>query len=896
MNSLVSSVSNINNSKSRFVEHCNDMLRLIDPNAHASFVKDKWIIPFSSTNARAENLYATLDFNDFNNENLKFKSSIRIEFEVGDYIKLTTIDFAKWLFLKQKHNNCLDYRSVWYLEMLRMLFAYLRVNNIKLLDESKLEDFFNLTLTHDFVENAFVRRLSSPAYGSRFKMFNLANIARALRIHSVEDVVANIHEEDLNKALNSACLSQMGMTLADYKNGGTFDFLTLDVGKHYVDYCASFFEQHIVFSTALRCSIFELGFDLEEKINQSSWNALFNENREQLCNLITTKFNEIVAKYHAFNIDKLNKIILNLKLDETRFDSYEFVRALMYARFYDDQLKKREQILSEYTSSVNSDNSGFKIDFSLQEFDEHCDNVLSEQALDFKKADALLNEYLELFRDRTNVKLMSFFRDVEAAGITALIAYTGWRASEYGFPESSLKSTVNKEILDAVYSPFRFYIKWISPKTNGETLLEREITLSTAILIKQLSAFTATNNNGFALTSATFGDATLIERHVDRMVSRHWQRFPERYEVFLELDELESLTIKDTDCDSADLKRKAYLSGKYDLNNPVVENLIELKDKLRKDNQVLELISRSYKVVGKHLRFGETIRRYVNGELDLISVGLLENGLSQETLDHIRIHNGKNSNTDTKAIIKELKIGILRPTPHALRHIWAEAVLRRYKGDIGKFIRANFKHIDERFFMAYLKGKEAKALMQVAKRTTINYIVKNRIKSLNDEKRHYAGLFDRFINKAIAITHVKTHEDYEKLTNKVSNDRIIDIKVNPWSTCVLRKGTFIQAKCTEDDIPQRHKAEPRLCLGCINGDVEEGNFNGIVVYIKPDVEACRNPKLPMFIKKAHLFTVRLALKRILELGKNYDDSPYQKYVDFLYETIEMVDSFGEASK
>ena len=52
----------------------------------------------------------------------------------------------------------------------------------------------------------------------------------------------------------------------------------------------------------------------------------------------------------------------------------------------------------------------------------------------------------------------------------------------------------------------------------------------------------------------------------------------------------------------------------------------------------------------------------------------------------------------------------------------------------------------------------------------------------------------------------------------------------------------------------------------------------------------------MFIKKAHLATVRLALKRILELGKNYDDSPYQKYVDFLYETIEMVDSFEEASK
>ena len=111
MNSLVSSVSNINNSKSRFVEHCNDMLRLIDPKGHASFISDKWVIPFSSTTARAENLYATLDFSDFNNEILKFKSSIRIEFEVGEFINLTIIDFAKWLFLQQRHNNSLDYRS-----------------------------------------------------------------------------------------------------------------------------------------------------------------------------------------------------------------------------------------------------------------------------------------------------------------------------------------------------------------------------------------------------------------------------------------------------------------------------------------------------------------------------------------------------------------------------------------------------------------------------------------------------------------------------------------------------------------------------------------------------------------------------------------------------------------
>jgi hypothetical protein len=43
-------------------------------------------------------------------------------------------------------------------------------------------------------------------------------------------------------------------------------------------------------------------------------------------------------------------------------------------------------------------------------------------------------------------------------------------------------------------------------------------------------------------------------------------------------------------------------------------------------------------------------------------------------------------------------------------------------------------------------------------------------------------------------------------------------------------------------------------------------------------------------------TVRLALKRIKELSKNHDVSPYQKYIDFLNETIEMVVSSEEAPK
>jgi len=898
---LDKSVNHIENNRAKFLAYCNDMLRLIDPDKNASFDSHQWVIPFTSSNkSKNEKLVATLNFSDFNTETLKFQQSLRIEFQVGEFINLSIIEFAKWLFLQQRHDYKLDYRSVWYLEVLKMLFAYLREHNAESLEQSTLEDFFSLCLTHDFASGNFIKRLSSPAYGSRFRTFNLASIARTLRLHSVESVVANIHDDDLNKAFNSACLAQMNMTLADYKKGGTFDFLTLDVGKHYIDYCANFFEQNIVFATALRCSLMSLGMDTDEVGKKNEWKLLFNENsdgslKEQFCQLFIKNYNKLVVKYHAFNIEKLNEIISSLKLDSSRFDAYEFVRSLLYARYYDNQLKKREHILAEYTASLNGDNAGFCINFTLQEFDNCCDKLLTKELVDFDKAKNILSQYSQRFSTNTRVSIGSYFNDVEAAGTTAFVAYTGWRASEYGFPNPALKSAVNKDILDAVYSPFRFYIKWLSPKTNGETLLEREVTLSSTILVKQLSTLSQFKDNGFALTSTVLGNNTQIERQISNMVTRHWQSFPNNYSTFTELDELQLLTAKDSECDLLEKKNKQKLAKKYDLESRAVKELIELRDKLRKDNQVLALIARKYLVDGKKLSFAETIRRYVNQEIDLASKEILVHRLSTETLAYIKANPDGMGKSDVKAIIDELTTDIFKATPHALRHIWAEAVLRRYKGDVGKFIRANFKHIDERFFMAYLRGKEARAIMQVAKRTTINYIVRSRIKSLTDERRHYAGQFDRFINKAAVITKVHSQSDYEKLANKIASDRIVDIKVNAWNTCVLRKGTYANAMCSENGVPQRHKAAPKLCLGCINGDIEEGNYKGIVVYIKPDIEACRNPNLPMFIKRPHLVTVRLALKRIQELSKSNDDSDYQKFIEYLNETIDMATRFEEAS-
>ena len=46
------------------------------------------------------------------------------------------------------------------------------------------------------------------------------------------------------------------------------------------------------------------------------------------------------------------------------------------------------------------------------------------------------------------------------------------------------------------------------------------------------------------------------------------------------------------------------------------------------------------------------------------------------------------------------------PTPHAFRHMWAEAVYRRFDGDIGWMIRSQFKHITRYMWGDYIRDKE----------------------------------------------------------------------------------------------------------------------------------------------------------------------------------------------
>ncbi|TON17418.1 hypothetical protein CGH62_26295, partial [Vibrio parahaemolyticus] len=159
--------------------------------------------------------------------------------------------------------------------------------------------------------------------------------------------------------------------------------------------------------------------------------------------------------------------------------------------------------------------------------------------------------------------------------------------------------------------------------------------------------------------------------------------------------------------------------------------------------------------------------------------------------------------------------GVRYPSPHAFRHIWAESVLTRYQGDVGAVIRHQFAHLDNSFFMAYLRDKDARGLMQSAKQRYLNSLVELLIIESEQIGEKYVGGLAQFVKKATSLTQVKDDNRMLALREAVSG-RIIDIQVNPFATCIPRDGADSRAKCSKMGSLNPQDAKPEFCLNCTN--------------------------------------------------------------------------------
>jgi hypothetical protein len=220
-------------------------LSVQNPLENATFIDDVWRFKMPSH-------VVTIDFALFASSYLQFTGAITASFG-GQSTQLTLTEFAKLMWLEITMGKSVHpklYHQV--RDMLALLMAYLHSEGLTQLDVSNLEGFYSTCLMQNSTEMGLKPRLASPAYNSRFEGLTLPAMKRILTKYNISGVIGHITSRQCDEALNDACLAMLDMTRLEYKKGGSFNFLGLEVGKHYIDHCQHLFEHHCAYVTAIR--------------------------------------------------------------------------------------------------------------------------------------------------------------------------------------------------------------------------------------------------------------------------------------------------------------------------------------------------------------------------------------------------------------------------------------------------------------------------------------------------------------------------------------------------------------------------------------------------------------------------------------------------------------------
>lgn len=871
----------------------------------------------------------TVDFTLFKQPFVQFVEMVNVRFDER-YITLNLIEFSKLIFLEIASVIKLRPNAfIQIIDKLALLFHYLYAQQLDQLDALDIEGFYALCLTQNVTKDGAKKRLSAPAYPNRFEPLTLKKLKQILNRYGVTNVVGDISEKKAALALNEACLSIMDMTRPDYQRGGSFNYLGLDVGKHYIDHCLHLFEKHCAYISAIRHAHKAL-FDLQhhdEKLsfNKITMNWLFGKvlcgqsaeairessskrkyNEEKLVaieSFVHQQFFEAYASaeqiVNAFKLDTINRIAAKCHLPE-RYDAQEFIRALLFVDVFGEHGKSKHAIWQEYQATLSKaalPDEDVALSVTLPEFESISACILSELKTETPADTQGMRMFLKSQTnalptplDKHPLNGMEYFNKmasmIEDAGATGFLGLTGWRASEYGFSLSNIDIDINPDPLDNQYTPWRFHVRWKVPKTSGNTPLPREITLGSYIFAVQLAHLNLADKADPAIYKIISvkqkEDAVSV---IIGAISSCWADFVNHYSIFKDIEAWQYLKNKVSLTDKDEVALNS-LESTYRFDEAPMRAMIKMRNELKEalPRVLLAQESNTQKI------FGIRLRAYIEGNASSDITALFDRYLSKETKTQLKSADVQLDKAGVRFVRGEFLGDAVYATPHAFRHIFAEAVLRRYRGDVGRFIRAHFKHLDERFFMAYLRDKEYRVIQQIATRHVINSVVRLHMDSIEDKNREYAGGVDRFLSKAVGITHVYSDEELKEKLAQAAVKRVLAIKSNPWASCLLRDGTQQNAKCSVNGEPQRQNAQPRLCLGCLNADIAEGNYNGIVIYTKQDVAACRNPELPWFIKEQHYHTVKLALKRVEELRRNSNNPKYDKFIAHLKETLLIADA------
>lgn len=884
----------------------NDLLILMDEKlkSHASyksgdFDSDSWVFDDSR-------YVTTIDLTLSDIEELNSTEQCSITIDDVNFFELTQKEFTKVLLLESI--KTLSSTSVINSQYQSLLSIWIVRHQLEhKVKKGDLKMLLNFIMTTKICKPRLQSRLKIASYKTLFSGQPLEKIMSAVSRYRYNDLIDNISTPKINKLLNQHLIDNFDLTLADYQQGNSFNFLGLDAGQLYADYLSSHFSEHYLYVLTCVQTIQETTNLLENKgLNVTFYNRSilltlqgirptkkdYKGNHGSVDNFISTvpdtvrkvfikKYNENSYIASSLQPNNIQNIIERFGLTQ-RFDSIELIRALLINRYYKQDLIESKKVLARYQSSIKDsyEIGDAKLNFqhtTLDKIYEMVDSFNPEELLreNYYTTTKMLAEKWRCNVDPILNKAL-FNKSITmfiAAGTELLISYTGWRKSEFGFSISNFHIESNTDILDSTYVPYRYFIRWKVWKTSGALDLNREITSTIYWLSRQISRLNlADDDNHPCLLSKTAdaSDKNSSNSIIKRVIGINWPNFIDRYTPFNDIRKISSLV------EERDNKQLHELQSKYHTFD--LQKIKRILSEIEGDRQKLTLLGQFDPVIIRECSKNMYQYQEHNGVIsDKVYQAFFDEHLSSETKTWLFTQqtpisslNPNEKKMITANIYNELRGDAVYPTPHAWRHIWAEAVLTRYEGNIAAVLRHNFKYMDNSFFMAYLRNKNNAPLYERAHRTAINSIVSDRLERLESTKREYVSGFNRFIQKVIGQIKIISNEgdlnesELRAVKEKLA-DRIIFFNAKPYANCVPRKGSVSRAKCAENGELKSHNAKPSFCLGCINADVHEGHLQGIVTYLDSTVRACLDDSTPIFLLGNYVDLINLALKRFREI-------------------------------
>lgn len=803
-------------------------------------------------------------------------------------------------------------------QLLLQLGGFFNISSSNLIDAENVEDFHISVLTQKVTHKGWHTRLSPPSYGALYGGGNLSKMRLKLSALGVTGVVSvGLSSKQWEVKLDSACKSAIGISLKEYKQGGSFNALTLEMGQYYVDHLRRVYEHDYLYTLVCQAALrnipvydgYQRGVlletilgtfvprsrDISKAQKVKSWNELHQEMASELYAQYVVYYDRV----QSLKEDNICLLVQQLGL-EMRFDAVEIIRVLMLQKYYDfNGGKTQESVWQGYLRSLD------KSDLHAQQLKEiSAKDVYAKMAKIIVKhklthevfakslskwAKVLLNGEKQTFQ-----KLTGQFARVEDAMTSLIVAWLGYRKSEFGFPLEVIHVQPNFDVLDNAHVPFRFMLKWLVPKTNGKTKIDREITSQCYQVCSQLyDLFQPAEgepclykNRGKMLYKLTSNES---EAPIQNRVASNWEHFVQNYQPFLDIGELERLSAISIETLTPDEKVKFdSLNVLYDLSSMRVQHLIAANEEVKRD--IVKLKCLPITGAENQKKFKKSLVEYfATGDItDPDHKLVVEKYLSDETKQWLKV-NGDNLDVGAMGnISNELLSEVRYPTPHAFRHIWAESVLTRYQGDVGAVIRHQFCHLDDSFFMAYLRDKEVKGIVKAARMKVLNSVVDTLLIDLDRIGKEYLGGFARFVKKAASLTNTVTLDSVQALRDRIMG-RVISINQSHFATCIPRTGGERRAKCADMGDINPQNARPSFCLGCTNAHITNGNLRGIWQTIQPFVKECLNDNVMGFMVQSHLPTLHSGYKRIKELRTEENAEQVDKIMLFIEKAINNVE-------